>query len=104
MALHILRRAYVKGRLRPGDTIAEATSGNTGIAFAALGRALGYLRLKNAATSVYPVEPTESPTLSTGCGLLANGFTSSCSEFSERVTAGSRHNRLCRRQQEVPEH
>ena len=28
--------------LRPGDTIAEATSGNTGIAFAALGRALGH--------------------------------------------------------------
>jgi len=28
--------------LRPGDTIAEATSGNTGISFAALGRALGH--------------------------------------------------------------
>jgi len=42
MALHILRRAYAEGHLRPGDTIAEATSGNTGIAFAALGRALGH--------------------------------------------------------------
>ena len=42
MALHILRQAYGEGRLRPGDTIAEATSGNTGIAFAALGRALGH--------------------------------------------------------------
>ena len=42
MALHILRQAYAEGRLRPGDTIAEATSGNTGIAFAALGRALGH--------------------------------------------------------------
>jgi cysteine synthase A len=42
MALHILRKAYSEGRLRPGDTIAEATSGNTGIAFAALGRALGH--------------------------------------------------------------
>ena len=39
MALHILRQAYAEGRLRPGDTLAEATSGNTGIAFAALGRA-----------------------------------------------------------------
>jgi cysteine synthase A len=28
--------------LRPGDTIVEATSGNTGIAFAAIGRALGH--------------------------------------------------------------
>jgi cysteine synthase A len=43
MALHILRRAYAEGHLHPGDTIAEATSGNTGIAFAALGRALGHL-------------------------------------------------------------
>ena len=42
MALHILRQAYAEGRLRAGDTIAEATSGNTGIAFAALGRALGH--------------------------------------------------------------
>ncbi len=42
MALHILRRAYVSGELRAGDTIAEATSGNTGISFAAIGRALGH--------------------------------------------------------------
>lgn len=42
MALHILEQAYAEGRIRPGDTIAEATSGNTGIAFSALGRALGH--------------------------------------------------------------
>jgi cysteine synthase A len=42
MALHILTTAYEEGTLHPGDTIAEATSGNTGIAFAALGRALGH--------------------------------------------------------------
>jgi cysteine synthase A len=42
MALHILRKAYAAGELHAGDTIAEATSGNTGIAFAALGRALGH--------------------------------------------------------------
>ena len=42
MALHILRRAYAEGRIAPGDTIAEATSGNTGISFAAIGRALGH--------------------------------------------------------------
>ncbi len=42
MALHILECAYRDGRLRPGDTIVEATSGNTGISFAALGRALGH--------------------------------------------------------------
>ena len=42
MALHILATAYGSGALQPGDTIAEATSGNTGIAFAALGRALGH--------------------------------------------------------------
>ena len=42
MALHILRRAYEDGRLRLGDQIVEATSGNTGISFAAIGRALGH--------------------------------------------------------------
>ncbi|MGD0506960.1 MAG: PLP-dependent cysteine synthase family protein [Terriglobales bacterium] len=42
MALHILKRAYRSGQLHPGDTIAEATSGNTGISFAAIGRALGH--------------------------------------------------------------
>jgi cysteine synthase A len=42
MALSILTRAYRAGTLRPGDTIAEATSGNAGIALAALGRALGH--------------------------------------------------------------
>src|SRR4026207_657407 len=40
MALHILEQAYREGRLRPGDTIVEATSGNTGISLAAIGRAL----------------------------------------------------------------
>lgn len=42
MAFHILKRAYREGTIRPGDTIAEATSGNTGISFAAIGRALGH--------------------------------------------------------------
>ena len=42
MALHILECAYAEGRLSPGDPIVEATSGNTGISFAALGRALGH--------------------------------------------------------------
>ena len=42
MALHILECAYADGSLRPGDCIAEATSGNTGIAFSALGKAMGH--------------------------------------------------------------
>lgn len=42
MAFHILCEAYSSGAIREGDTIAEATSGNTGIAFAAIGRALGH--------------------------------------------------------------
>ena len=41
MAFHILKCAYRDGAIRPGDTIAEATSGNTGISFAAIGRAFG---------------------------------------------------------------
>lgn len=42
MALFVLEQAYREGRIHPGDRIAEATSGNTGISFAALGRALGH--------------------------------------------------------------
>ena len=42
MALYILQRAYATGDIAPGDVIAEATSGNTGISFAAIGRALGH--------------------------------------------------------------
>jgi cysteine synthase A len=42
MALHIIRQAYARGELAPGGLIVEATSGNTGIAFAAIGRALGH--------------------------------------------------------------
>lgn len=42
MALYILQRAYASGSIEPGDVIAEATSGNTGISFAAIGRALGH--------------------------------------------------------------
>jgi cysteine synthase A len=42
MALHVLESAYKNGRIKPGDRIAEATSGNTGIAFSAIGRALGH--------------------------------------------------------------
>lgn len=42
MAYFVLRNAADHGLLRPGATIIEATSGNTGISFAALGRALGH--------------------------------------------------------------
>src|SRR4051812_21323294 len=42
MALYILQRAYANGEIGAGDVIAEATSGNTGISFAAIGRALGH--------------------------------------------------------------
>ncbi len=42
MALHLLWQAYRDERLAPGDPIVEATSGNTGIAIAAIGRALGH--------------------------------------------------------------
>ncbi|MHC4937378.1 MAG: PLP-dependent cysteine synthase family protein [Planctomycetota bacterium] len=42
MALHILEDAHLRGGIEPGWVIAEATSGNTGISFSAIGRALGH--------------------------------------------------------------
>ncbi len=41
-ALNIIRTAEENGQLRPGMTIFDSTSGNTGIAFAMLGAARGY--------------------------------------------------------------
>lgn len=42
MALYILQRAYEHNLIKPGDVIVEATSGNTGISFSAIGKALGH--------------------------------------------------------------
>ena len=42
MALYILQQAYKTRKIKPGDTIVEATSGNTGISFSAIGKALGH--------------------------------------------------------------
>lgn len=42
MAFHIIKKGYERGTLKPGAKIIEATSGNTGIAFSAIGRALGH--------------------------------------------------------------
>jgi len=41
MAHYVLEEAWRTGRWRPGEEIVEATSGNTGIAFAVLGRRFG---------------------------------------------------------------
>lgn len=42
MALHIMNKSYQEGLIKTGDMIVEATSGNTGIAFSAVGCALGH--------------------------------------------------------------
>ena len=42
IAAFMLREAATRGELHPGDTVVEATSGNTGIALAMAGAALGH--------------------------------------------------------------
>ena len=42
MALYILQQAYCDGKITDGAILVEATSGNTGISFSAIGRALGH--------------------------------------------------------------
>jgi cysteine synthase A len=42
MALYILEKAYEHHLIKPHDVIVEATSGNTGISFSAIGKALGH--------------------------------------------------------------
>lgn len=42
VAFYIMKKAYERGSVKPGDIVAEATSGNTGIAFAAVSSYLGH--------------------------------------------------------------
>ena len=42
VAYYILKKAYETGTIKKGDTIVEATSGNTGIAFSAMAAYLGH--------------------------------------------------------------
>jgi cysteine synthase A len=42
IAWYLIREEEKRGRLEPGDTVVEATSGNTGIALALVARQLGY--------------------------------------------------------------
>ncbi|HSV87686.1 MAG TPA: cysteine synthase family protein [Bacteroidales bacterium] len=42
MAFHILRKAVERNELKPGQRIIEVSSGNSGISFSAIGKALGY--------------------------------------------------------------
>lgn len=50
----IVRDAQARGLLKPGKTLLDATSGNTGIAFAMLGAALGFPVLLVMPTNVSP--------------------------------------------------
>lgn len=42
VALHVIKKSYKEGLLKPGDEIVEATSGNTGISFSAVGAAFNH--------------------------------------------------------------
>lgn len=42
MALYIMEQSYKLNLIKPGNVIVEATSGNTGISFAAIGKAMGH--------------------------------------------------------------
>lgn len=44
-ALSMIKRAQEKGKIKPGDTLIEATSGNTGIALAMASAVMGYKML-----------------------------------------------------------
>jgi cysteine synthase A len=60
MAFHIIEQAYARQILKPGSPIIEATSGNTGISFSAIGRALGH-PVTPAATPAFLFPPSAVP-------------------------------------------
>jgi S-sulfo-L-cysteine synthase (O-acetyl-L-serine-dependent) len=53
-AANMVREAQASGALRPGKTLLDATSGNTGIAYAMLGAALGFPVLLAMPSNVSP--------------------------------------------------
>ena len=54
---HMLQHAEREGRIVPGDTVIEASTGNTGIALAMIGRAMGYRARIVMPENVYPEIP-----------------------------------------------
>jgi cysteine synthase B len=54
---HMIQHAERDGRIVPGDTVIEASTGNTGIALAMIGRALGYNARVVMPQNVYPEIP-----------------------------------------------
>jgi cysteine synthase len=54
---HMIQHAERDGRLVPGDTVIEASTGNTGIAVAMIGRAMGYDTHIVMPENVYPEIP-----------------------------------------------
>jgi cysteine synthase B len=57
IVLHMIQHAEREGRILPGDTVIEASTGNTGIALAMIGRALGYKAKIVMPENVYPEIP-----------------------------------------------
>jgi cysteine synthase len=57
IVLAMIERARRDGALRPGDTIVEASTGNTGISLAMIGRALGYRVKIVAPENIFPEIP-----------------------------------------------
>jgi cysteine synthase B len=54
---HMIRQAEREGQIVPGDVVFEASTGNTGIALAMVGRALGYRARIVMPENVYPEIP-----------------------------------------------
>ena len=54
IALRMVRAAEAEGRLRPGDTLVEPTTGNTGIALSVVGQALEYRVRVVVPSNVFP--------------------------------------------------
>ncbi len=57
IVLYMLERARREGRIEPGSTIIEASTGNTGISLAMMGHALGYRVKIVAPENIFPEIP-----------------------------------------------
>lgn len=114
MALHSTSEGYRTGSLSTGERIVEVTSGNTGIAFSAIGRALGHpvtifmpdwmsaerinlmkalgaqivLVSKNEGGFVGSIERAEEMCAAAGTGFLPHQFSNEANTESHYLTTG----------------
>jgi len=94
--LHMLLAALANGRLQPGQTILDSSSGNAGIAYAMVGRIIGYRSKSSSQQRQYRAKEadagTRRPTRLYG---RVEGYDEALREVHRRYDADAQHYFFC---------